>query len=208
MYGCLTQNGSAMRMRLVYLTCTLLWLVMSALIGISFVSRSVFNAEQSFNAFSSHVYEQIGQKLQANDIVLGSFAAFCSQMRSDAGERAFAEKMQQGNRQIVALFRLDGNVAPTSLSSRLLHSGRLIPAQLYSFETRLQSLRQLLRDNNGLTQVRALPVVGGRAYYLLARAIDPQRQSIAVMLVDGQAMIPPPDRAGNRQCVASHHAAG
>jgi diguanylate cyclase (GGDEF)-like protein len=180
-----------MRMRLVYLACTLLWLVMSALIGISFVSRSVFNAEQSFNVFSAHTYEQAGQRLQANEIVLGSFAAFCAQTRSDAGERAFADRMQQGNRQIAGLFRLDGPEVPESLFSALQASGALIPEQKTEFVAVLLTLRQQALRNHGLALSRPLRNIQGRADYLLARSIEPRGRAVVAMLVHGQALVPP-----------------
>ena len=73
------------------------------LAAMSFVSRSVFNAEQGFNVFDTHLFEQMGQKLQANEVVLASYAAFCAQAKPDAGERVFANRLLSDNHQIAAM---------------------------------------------------------------------------------------------------------
>jgi diguanylate cyclase (GGDEF)-like protein len=180
-----------MRMKLVYLTCTLLWLVMSALIGMSFVSRSVFNAEQSFNVFDTHLFEQIGQKLQANEVVLGSYAAFCAQATTGAGERAFARRLLSDNKQIVAMFRLDA-MPGQSLNKTLAHVpavpavAGLQPAAV----TVLQQLRQEAQQHPGRVVSRPIDQAGRVTNYLLLRTIDGPEHGVVAMVVNAQALIP------------------
>lgn len=179
-----------MRMRLVYLTCTLLWLVMSALIGMSFVSRSVFNAEQGFNVFDTHLFEQMGQKLQANEVVLGSYAAYCSQTSSDAGERAFARRLLADNKQITAMFRLDGSLA-TSFSDPLLRKRDVLPAGWNATSSQvLQSLRQEALHHPQRAVSRPLTGPEGQSRFLLVRAIGGSRSGVVALVVDADALIP------------------
>lgn len=173
-------------MRLVYLTCTLLWLVMSALIGMSFVSRSVFNAEQGFNVFDTHLFEQMGQKLQANEVVLASYAAFCAQAKPDAGERVFANRLLSDNHQIAAMFRLDQR-SP----AQLLHKSDAMPNGWSQDSLAvLQRLQRQALDNQETAVSLPLYPGKGRTDYLLARAIGGSQPGIVAMVVHADSLIP------------------
>jgi len=175
-----------MRMRLVYLTCALLWLVMSALIGMSFVSRSVFNAEQGFNAFDQRLFEQLGQKLQANEVVLDSYAAFCAQAGSSTAETAFTRRLLEDNQQIVDLVRLDGQSLRVTGVHLLRKSDVSLPVSI----SLIQSLAKSAKARSG--SAVSLPFLGSRGEeaYVMVRTVDGPGQGLVAMVVDANALLP------------------
>ncbi|WP_338619814.1 GGDEF domain-containing protein [Paludibacterium sp. THUN1379] len=176
-----------MRMRLVYLTCTLLWLVMSALIGLSFVSRSVFRAEQDFHAFEQHLAEQLGQTLKANEVVLYSYAALRSIDRSDSAGRAFEASVLPHNPQIKRLFYFQDLNAPVHrVQLEQAANGAFSAADL----TQLQTLQQAVVLRGG-APVMQLRMQGGKEPgYLLLRSVDASLQHFVGLQVSAARLLP------------------
>ncbi|MBV8046012.1 MAG: GGDEF domain-containing protein [Paludibacterium sp.] len=158
-----------MRMRLVYLTCTLLWLVISVLIGLSFVSHSVLRAEEDFDAFEQHLAERIGQQLEANEVVLYSYAAFQSAARTDAETRAFADNLVAHHQQIKRLFTFDA----ADMAQRPW----------------LMTLQQAVAARHGGTIMQRDVGHASSPSFFLARAIDPSMRRIVVMQVEAAALL-------------------
>ena len=59
-----------MRIKLATLACVLLWLLLSALISMAFLSRAVISAEQEFDMLGVRLSEQLNQKLLVNATIL------------------------------------------------------------------------------------------------------------------------------------------
>ncbi|TDR80383.1 GGDEF domain-containing protein [Paludibacterium purpuratum] len=171
-----------MRMRLVYLTCTLLWLVMSVLIGLSFISRSVFLAEQDFHAFEQRLVERIGQTLEANEVVLYSYAAFQSIARTDVEKQAFAARLIAHNPQIKRLFSFDdSNAAPRDgFLSTLSDADR----------RQLMTLRQAVVARHGAPVMKMDDRPNSEPSFYLVRAIDPSMRHFVAMQVMAAALLP------------------
>ncbi len=96
-----------MRIKLATLACTLLWFVLSALISMAFLSRAVLSAEQEFDLLATRLCEQLTQKLQVNDTILDSYAAFAMlDHQHEAQEQIFARQMTERYPQLVSLERI------------------------------------------------------------------------------------------------------
>ncbi|MBA4709864.1 sensor domain-containing diguanylate cyclase [Aquitalea aquatica] len=96
-----------MRIKLATLACTLLWFVLSALIAMAFLSRAVLSAEQEFDLLGTRLSEQLTQKLQVNDTILDSYAAFAMLgHQHEAQEQIFARQMAERYPQLVSLERI------------------------------------------------------------------------------------------------------
>jgi len=177
-------------MRLVYLTCALLWLVMSALIGMSFVSRAVFNAEQRFNAFDQQFFEQLGQKLQSNEIVLDSYAAYCAQMSDEQSELAFARRLRYAHPQMAGLFRVDGR-SFTLATPALLHKSDGVSQLLTpSFHRLLRTQPPWALRLNGTQLSSPFRLADGSAAYLLMRAVGAPGGGVVALVVRADALLP------------------
>lgn len=159
--------GNAMRMRLVYLTCTVLWLVMSALIGMSFVSRSVFKAEQDFDAFNQRLVEHVGLTLHADAVVLNGYAAYRAFAGAHADDAGFAARLKADNPQIRRLLTFDGR-------SRAEAAARL-PAPL--------------RAGSGLASA-AVTLAPGEPGLLLVRPVDASRRQFVALETPAAALLP------------------
>ncbi|WP_199053249.1 sensor domain-containing diguanylate cyclase [Aquitalea sp. ASV15] len=96
-----------MRIKLATLACTLLWFVLSALISMAFLSRAVLSAEQEFDLLATRLSEQLTQKLQVNDTILDSYAAFAMLDHQHAEqEQLFVRQMAARYPQMVSLERI------------------------------------------------------------------------------------------------------
>jgi diguanylate cyclase len=182
--------GNAMRMRLVYLTCTLLWLVMSALIGMSFINRSILSADQDFDVFGQQLLGHIGQKLQANEVVLSSYAAY----RNLAGARwaghVFETRLMAENPQIRRLFYFD-DLSKTANREKLLRKGDVAGGDLSSAAIALlRELQSDVRHRQGQVTMRSLSLDPAHPSYLLVRATDDRGRHFVGMEVSGAALLP------------------
>jgi hypothetical protein len=97
-----------MRIKLATLACVLLWLLLSALISMAFLSRAVISAEQEFDMLGVHLSEQLNQKLLVNQTILDSYAAFTMLDREHASEQEqlFVRQMAERYPQLVSLERI------------------------------------------------------------------------------------------------------
>lgn len=97
-----------MRIKLATLACVLLWLLLSALISLAFLSRAVISAEQEFDMLGVHLSEQLNQKLLVNQTILDSYAAFTMLDREHASEQEqlFVRQMAARYPQLVSLERI------------------------------------------------------------------------------------------------------
>jgi diguanylate cyclase (GGDEF)-like protein len=176
-------------MKLVYLACGLLWLAISALIGLSFAGRSVLSAEQHFSAFNQQLFEQLAQKLQTNQVLLDSFSAYCAQSDTAAGQQRFARRLLHGHPQILDLSLLD---KPISHPSRhvLLHKN---DAQSYDWGAILRKhplnarQRQALRA--GAPVSWGFRLNNGEPAYLMLQAVGDTQQKLAAMVVRADALL-------------------
>lgn len=183
-----------MRMRLVYLTCTLLWLVMSALIGISFVNRSVLSADRDFDVFGQQLLGHIGQTLQANEVVLSSYAAYRNLPGPPSTGHAFETRLMADNPQIRRLFHFDDLSQPAQRATLLRKGdaagGPMPPAAIALLRT-LQADVRLRRGQPAMRPLSADPV---RPSYLLVRPTDAGLRHFVGMEVSGAALLPPLSR--------------
>jgi len=178
-------------MRLVYLTCTLLWLVMSALIGMSFISRSILSADQDFAVFSQHLLEHVGRKLQANEVVLSSYAAYRDLADGHRSGHAFERRLLADNPQVRQLFYFDDLSDPSNRDA-LLRKGDAIGAPLSAGTVAmLRDLQQDVQYHQGQLTMRPLGPDPARSSYLLALPIDNHGQRFVGMVVSGAALLPP-----------------
>jgi diguanylate cyclase (GGDEF)-like protein len=97
-----------MRIKLATLACVLLWLLLSALISMAFLSRAVISAEQEFDMLGVRLSEQLNQKLLVNATILDSYAAFTMLDHQQAGEQeqVFVRQMAERYPQLVSLERI------------------------------------------------------------------------------------------------------
>ncbi|MBV8678848.1 MAG: sensor domain-containing diguanylate cyclase [Aquitalea sp.] len=97
-----------MRNKLAILACALLWLLLSALISLAFLSRAVLSAEQEFDLLGSRLSEQLTQKLQVNATILDSYATFAMLDRQPATEQeqVFVRQIAERYPQLVSLERI------------------------------------------------------------------------------------------------------
>lgn len=105
-----------MRTRLVYAGCIAIWLVLSALVALSIASHALLSAEQQFNRDALQLSEQLNQKLQNNETVLDSYAAFSTLDRGQDlhAERRFARQLLRRYPQILWLGHIE-RIAPDQL---------------------------------------------------------------------------------------------
>lgn len=98
-----------MRLRTLLLLGCLLWLAMTMLIGVAFVSRAVLYAEQVFGRQAQQIADGVGQKVLANEAVLDAYAAYTlvDGAASGAEERLFTRQMMSRYAQIVAMERVE-----------------------------------------------------------------------------------------------------
>ncbi|KJV29878.1 hypothetical protein VI06_08890 [Aquitalea magnusonii] len=98
-----------MRIKLTTLGCVLLWLLLSLLISLAFISRAVLSAEQEFDMLGERLSEQLNQKLLVNQTILDSYAAFSMLDAQHAGEQEllFVQQMAERYPQLVSLERIE-----------------------------------------------------------------------------------------------------
>lgn len=161
-------SDNAMRMRLVYLTCTVLWLVMSALIGMSFVSRSVFKAEQDFDAFNQRLVEHVGLTLHADAVALNGYAAYRAFAGPHADDAGFVARLKADNPQIRRLLTFDGHALA-------------VPA--------VRMPTAPLRDASGLASA-AVTLASGEPGLLLVRPVDTARRQQVGLETPAAALLP------------------
>lgn len=182
--------GNAMRMRLVYLTCTLLWLVMSALIGMSFVNRSVLSADEDFDVFGQQLLGHIGQKLQANEVVLSSYAAYRNLADKRGDGYAFERRLLAENPQVRRLFYFD-DLSLDANRKILLRKGDAAGSPLSARAVdQLRLLQAAVQQRHGQPTLRALSLDPLHPSYFLVRAIDADGRRFVGMQVSGVALLP------------------
>jgi diguanylate cyclase (GGDEF)-like protein len=85
-----------------------LWVVLTLLEGLAFVSRAVFNAEQTFNHQVSLMADSINLKVLANEAVIDSYAAYSLVAGEAPGnnERLFVRQIMRRYPQLVSMERV------------------------------------------------------------------------------------------------------
>ncbi|UTH75881.1 sensor domain-containing diguanylate cyclase [Chromobacterium sp. IIBBL 290-4] len=98
-----------MQAKLVYASCITIWLILSALAAFSLGSRSLLGAEQQFNNRLQQLSEQLKQRLQTDETVLDSYAAFSSLDPRDESRKnhPFVAQLLRRYPQIVALAHIE-----------------------------------------------------------------------------------------------------
>jgi len=104
-------DGESFIMRtrsLVTLTLSL-WLLLSLLVVVAFISRAVFSAEQTFSRQVSLMADSISLKVLANEAVIDSYAAYSLVAGEAPGnnERLFARQIMRRYPQLVSMERVE-----------------------------------------------------------------------------------------------------
>src|SRR5881628_1305497 len=98
-----------MRIRSLTALALSLWLVLTLLEVVAFVSRAVFSAEQTFNHQTSLLADSISLKVLANEAVIDSYAAYTLVAGDTPGnnERLFARQVMRRYPQLVSMERIE-----------------------------------------------------------------------------------------------------